>query len=239
MIEHWPKVKTFLEKYWKAISIFPFFLGGIWQFCSLGSISFQFIRYFSVTQLLADGLILSYFLTLVIGPICLVVAYISISFSEIFQLHKNKSGVLYHFEKFGLIIFYFLVLFTSFIIFDNFITGSIENIAEYFVTGFTFGLILFIPYLIATILPIKKNKLVLIIFIATISAFCTLLLSAKGWPFKPDKSVLLLNEQRIICKLKNDNKTNNVELKYFNDRYVFVIIENNLEILKFEDLFAK
>ena len=53
---------TFLKDYLSLIAIIPLLLGGIWQIFLLASISSSYIRFFSVSQQLADGvLILFYF----------------------------------------------------------------------------------------------------------------------------------------------------------------------------------
>ena len=47
-----------IKEYFSIIVAIPPFLGAIWQLLKLAQISFSYIRFFSVTQLIADGIII-------------------------------------------------------------------------------------------------------------------------------------------------------------------------------------
>lgn len=60
LLEH--KFYNFLKENLAVIIIIPTFLGGIWQLVELARISISFIRFFSVSQLVPDGLLISFFI---------------------------------------------------------------------------------------------------------------------------------------------------------------------------------
>ena len=51
------KFKTFRENL-SLIILIPTILGGLWQFISLADISMSYIRFFSLTQLVVDGILI-------------------------------------------------------------------------------------------------------------------------------------------------------------------------------------
>ena len=48
----------FLKEYLSLIIIIPTFLGGIWQILELSLMSISYVRFFSITQLVADGILI-------------------------------------------------------------------------------------------------------------------------------------------------------------------------------------
>ena len=47
-----------LKEYLPLVIIVPPFFGGIWQIIELSSMSMSYVRFFSITQLIADGLLI-------------------------------------------------------------------------------------------------------------------------------------------------------------------------------------
>lgn len=79
-------VLSFLKEYLSVIIIVPAFIGGLWQAMELINISYPFLRFFSISQIVADGvLILSFFL------IALLPNAISYVFQKMFDFTKHKS----------------------------------------------------------------------------------------------------------------------------------------------------
>ena len=57
-------ISTFKENF-KYILLIPAFLGGVWQLCELLNISTSYIRFFSITQIVPDGLLILFLLLLI------------------------------------------------------------------------------------------------------------------------------------------------------------------------------
>ncbi|NDI97479.1 hypothetical protein GWA97_00095 [Flavobacterium sp. LaA7.5] len=54
-----------LKENLNTLILLPTILGGLWQLIELSSISTSFIRFFSITQLISDGLLILFFLTII------------------------------------------------------------------------------------------------------------------------------------------------------------------------------
>ena len=51
-----------MQKHIGIIVLLPTIIGGIWQILELGSLGTPYIRFFSVSQLVSDGLLVCYIL---------------------------------------------------------------------------------------------------------------------------------------------------------------------------------
>lgn len=56
------KILLFLKEYLTILTIVPLILGGLWQLLSLAAISTSYVRFFSVTQQIADGILIIFVL---------------------------------------------------------------------------------------------------------------------------------------------------------------------------------
>ncbi|WET04849.1 hypothetical protein [Flavobacterium sp. YJ01] len=52
----------FIQKYLNILIIVPAFIGGLWQLIELSNISISFIRFFSLSQIVSDGLLILIFM---------------------------------------------------------------------------------------------------------------------------------------------------------------------------------
>ena len=68
---------TFLKDYLSLIAIIPLLLGGIWQIFLLASISSSYIRFFSVSQQLADGVLILFYFSVLMSPFILFSDYLN------------------------------------------------------------------------------------------------------------------------------------------------------------------
>lgn len=66
-----------INEYLNLIILMPILIGGIWQLISLSSISMSYIRFFSLSQLAADGLLVLIYLALIILPVSICVYFIT------------------------------------------------------------------------------------------------------------------------------------------------------------------
>jgi hypothetical protein len=56
------KITKFLKEYLSILIVIPAFIGGIWQALELMSISIPYIRFFSLSQIVSDGILILMFL---------------------------------------------------------------------------------------------------------------------------------------------------------------------------------
>lgn len=56
------KITKFLKEYLSILIVIPAFVGGIWQAIELMSISIPYIRFFSISQIVSDGILILMFL---------------------------------------------------------------------------------------------------------------------------------------------------------------------------------
>jgi hypothetical protein len=89
------KVYQFVKENLGMIILIPTLVGGIWEVFSLWSLGFEYIRFFSITQLVSDGLLMMILLPLTsIFPI--IGFYIVRSFREKNNKKKNKTPLIKH-----------------------------------------------------------------------------------------------------------------------------------------------
>jgi len=215
-----------LRKYWWLAALIPLLIGGFSQFISLTKLDISYLRLFSKTQLLNDGVMLivtlAIFVFLFAGiPILLLKNKLNIwyklalglSFCVIVAYYLEK--IYFASEKGEIIGYIFLIILfsaTPIFIFLSFFRSFENKILIIFQT-FYLCLILIITYLIC-------------IFIIL------------GDHFMIPKN--LQNTENITCP---ENKT--CTLKYFNDKYLFIEEKINnsedkkIRIEPFENIFRK
>jgi len=71
MKKNWVKKIDFLKEYLSVILLVPTLLGGFWQLIELSSISTAYIRFFSITQVIPDGLLILFIISCIIGSLYL------------------------------------------------------------------------------------------------------------------------------------------------------------------------
>lgn len=230
-------VIDFFKDYWKVISIMPFILGGFWQFLELSSISFSFLRFFSASQILADGLLVTFYGVFIFLPLACFVFFVGLEFNEQRKTLLHKENKLYQIEKLGLMFFYVFHLLLTFGIFYVFLKADFKNVISHilvFVIVYTGEGILFS---VLANWKFKKMKLILLIFMSFCYIFVNFILFIHF-----DKSFIenmSINQERAITRMKKSYSSQRVELRYFNDKYLFISLNDRIEVVKFEALFEK
>lgn len=251
------EIKDFLP----LVLLLPPILGGLWQVIELCKIDPAFIRFFSSTQLLSDGilmlLILGAILTLTISLYFLnnITARTNYDKTAIEKCKKNKES----FTLFigGVIFFIFaLEIFNSI-----YISFSQNNLSLFILLAKLFSATLSLSIsLYGFVLSwecfenkIKKYKFIstfftkmyflllflINIFIVVILPIIIVLLIHFGLSFPAN----VINIKNLEKKMKNENYISNV-LLYSNDKYIFIEHTDknkskSIEILKFDDLFTE
>lgn len=251
------KYLAFLKENFNILVSIPPFLGAFWQLIELSKISFSYIRFFSISQLIADGAL--FLILLIISTICLLLLIFILklndkkneedtdeSYNNLFTIKKPK--LILH------VILYILAYccFIPILYINQYFLNNLESI---YVLLFTLPiniLLIVIPLIIFKFslehsknkdkFTQKKSNFIMSIFIILFSLFLT-----NSYWNELNKLMIfprnLVNIEHIENKLKND-KVKSIRLLYANDKYIFYNIidkEDNekVKIIKFEDLFEK
>lgn len=261
------KIAQVIKLWWPTILVLPPILGGIWQIAELCMIDPTFIRFFSSTQLLSDGLLILLIFTGAVIPLIISLLILNII---TFTTNINKTSIK-KCKKEGNAIGLFLVAIMIFIF-------TIENSESLYkdinLSLDKLSLFVFLGNLIIVNLllsfsfvgfqlscqcfnknfknKIKKYKLsimfrvisILVVVLVDIFAifvltYVVLLFIHYKFSF-PDN---LTNIKYLDSKMKNENYISNV-LLYSNDKYIFIEHTDknkskSIEILKFDDLFIE
>jgi len=217
------------------IALIPTILGGIWQLYKLGSISVSMISFFSVSQLISDGIIILLYLTL--PAFVLFPLFADIEIEENSERQKLKKKI----WKTSIIVYTISVLICL-----SIITYKIALIKEFQNSKMLLKFTLFLDALLFGIIPLsakwlRTNKTLLAL---TISLY--LFLNCTAIFFALDNTSLNLNEvsnfNNLINKIKKEQSiAQDPKILYFNDKYIFIetVGQNKKSILikKLDDIF--
>ena len=223
------KTLKFFQANLSTVVVIPAFIGGLWQAIELMNISIPYIRFFSISQIVPDGLLILMFI---------VVALIPTIYSFIMDLGDEKQTpenekllldeiTLKRVVKRNKILFVLLMIF-------SFLMGvvvrkylkieedvSILNI--YFICALV---VLFVLYqVIKTLNEINKSNPVnyirgfrLLLFVTSISLTLTLCRAIhSNFLITND----LINIEKVNLLVKQKFPTASSEILYFNDKYLF------------------
>lgn len=234
-MDKFKSVIKFLQDNINVVILIPTVLGGFWQLIELLRIDTSFVRFFSITQVISDGLIILFLL------ICLYLIYLYVFKIEDLNLNDDEEKVkppyenifvkyilliLFlamlgigiwstNFDKISTFSFFFLLLFFVVIakVYRDIILHHFDNDSYRYLNATAFILFaLFIGYSDLFFKHFHKMYYV---------------------PFN------LKNTKYIECYI--DKKKNEFELLYFNDKFIFVQIKKTqeIEIINFEEMFKK
>jgi len=236
MNEYLKNQYNLLKENLTMIAIIPTVLGGIWQLSILSSISSNLVRFFSISQLISDGiLVLGFF----IFPF--IMSY-QILMKKNLDEKKSENTNVSKSENISIVILMIIIiLFITRIIinFQKFI--QLNDFESLFYVLFICG---FIANIIFALLYEFFKKHNLIIFYS----FCTFILGfwiACTAFYKTSKNVTNINNFAIILNNieSKDCYSKKPEVLYFNDKYIFIELEKNKKksilIKKIDDLFEE
>ncbi len=235
-----------IKEYLPLIVLVPAIIGGLWQIIALASMSIAYIRFFSVTQLIADGLLA----ILVILP-WLICAYLYAKQVEEFKIKPKERKELSSKIRYYLLRA-FLVLYLSSIAaliiyvlaYDVFKTNN--ELINYLGTTILFFLIVIISDMLlfnassSEILDkTYNNKYLKMPFIFSFIMIFLVIL-----PMFFDFKFYIPRNLENLDNLAKYNPDKNVKLRYFNDKYIFLEHkkEDNsttIQVVPFEELFDK
>lgn len=101
------RIVSFLKEYISIIAIVPLLLGGLWQVLSLGLISPSYLRFFSVTQQIADGIVVLFVLSILAVATFFVGLLFALQRSTVdWWMERSKSHLMYSLVTHSLVIIY-------------------------------------------------------------------------------------------------------------------------------------
>jgi len=260
------KFKYFLKNINENFSLiiaFPIILGGIWQLISLMTIDPTYIRFFSVTQLMADGLFIAVLIIgMSISPV-IILAAISLATKianklkpTIIEAKAEEEDNGNEFGKYEVaIVQSFLVIILCIGIYPLYILYpvvfpeklNIQNfVALPFYLLFIFSWILIIIVIIYIFVYGKKfiiNETALnnIFKFYLLVTFVTIAFLLRNF----NKSFIIPNNfeniETLLMDINSSEGIKDSKLLYFNDSYIFIQIKrkniNKVKVLKFDGFF--
>lgn len=251
------KIYTKVKDNISIILLLPAFLGGVWQVLELSRISTAFIRFFSVTQLVADGILILFILIFIYFGLQIVkslikdVPPIDLQNPDMIYLKRRRIANILLIVLSGGTISYLVVPSLS----ETIHTEKLHPLL--FLTVIPVTIILTFAFIKGFIdlrlsfvrkTPKRSNKVlkelvkpvIVVLVIFAIIKFCLFFSSAFHKTFLLPENVM--NSSYIKCKIgKNSNLSSNPEILYFNDKYIFIEYKihdsTKIEILPFDRFF--
>jgi hypothetical protein len=241
------------------ILLFITTLGGVWQLIQLSKISITYIRFFSISQVIPDGLILTLgFLVYVVVVVWATLASYSL-LSDIINSIKDDSKKKFkkklqslNFEHpiFGFTYAIFTIALGIWFIYGSFIFKT-SNVFVFMISNLAVMILLYaildryqriVDYMMA------KNDIKIlmgIIICGIIINFFSIVIAFNQNYLMPEN---LKNFEVIKSNFKNENPKASIQILYFNDKYLFTKItdvsnskgkKQQIEIIDFESIPTK
>ena len=251
------EIVKFIKENLSLLIILPPLFGGIWQAIELMSISISFLRFFSVSQLVADGILILIIFTLIFGTVSIIPLYYhwviptSDNYDKIkeeinLNVHQNKADKVSLVDKNPIlffIIFYSAILLITFCL-GNYKVSNINELLIFTIFGFILIYILQKLYFNERKLT-KDNKKS--IYLGSLFVFIVMFLYVFLF-FRHIHNLFLLpknivNIEKLNNKIRIENPNENLKILYTNDKYIFLELENKkskktkILIKPFEKLF--
>lgn len=221
------------------IALIPTFLGGIWQLFQLGGISIQMIRFFSLTQLVNDGVLLILFL---IFPVSILILILNTDFKSLYDesdfnliqyLREKKKSYFFPFCIFTILMFFIMVLFTDENIFYSF----------YFISSFSTIFILIQILLLLLFFQFLRKNILLELYLG-VTSLINIILCFIAFYLNFVNTETIENFSFLINDLeKKECYSKAPKIRYYNDKFLFIELEKknkkSILIKKIDDLFAE
>lgn len=233
-------VVDFVKNHLSTIILIPAFVGGIWQLIELMSISMPYIRFFSISQIVPDGLLILMFLSFV-GISTMLPAFLDailpkkkdrsnevVVASETKLKRENKKNITF-------ILFYFFVFYGLGIAYFTYLYQFFQSKSSLNLHA-SMALVI---CLICNALLIKCSNLLAISNKENLKLFNIPLLALYmliGYFFcqRIHNTFLLTdnldNIENVQCVLKQKYPHSKNEILYFNDKYIFIDVTDTLKL---------
>ena len=225
------KVLHLIKENINLLILIPTILGGFWQLLELVRIEISFIRFFSLTQVVSDGLVILFLL--------LIFMIVNLG---LFIKDKKDDDTLSPYEEYFLVKFLLLLLFlTGFgravylLNYKEFTTINIVVLYLFFVLS----LRVIKDIIVKKFGDVFKNYyslIVLIVFQISLYFMNSIFIKFHQLYYVPSN---IKNIEYLECY--TGKKKKDFELLYFNDKYVFIkdVNSKQIEIINFEEMLNK
>ncbi|KAF2331473.1 hypothetical protein [Flavobacterium nitrogenifigens] len=228
------RILKFFQNNLSTIVVIPAFIGGLWQAMELMNISLPYLRFFSISQIIPDGLLILMFMLVSLMPMMMnliqdfwdekkgkfLFSNITVDVNELKPLVKKHSTT-------------FLVLvFSSFLM--VFIVNYFKIVAKDFsILNVYFIISVTILYVIYTLLndlgkanklrPVRYIRFYRLLFIFTTLFLASTLFREIHRNFLLTDDLINIEKANLLVKQKFPTATS--EILYFNDKYLFYKIK--------------
>lgn len=232
------------QNYVAPLVLIPLLIGGVWQLLALSSMGLSFIRFFSVSQMIPDGLIVVFLLSLIYitikasyssldkpiktmqtgGIIINIVQFVTMSPPLIWLIYVFLSSP----DVYKSAIFWVITPFAI-------ITSIYSLMALFYALNKTISKII-------TVKPVDKNNIVvnaateIVLFYAVAGTLAAIIFISLQFHNIFSVGTNLSNVGNI-CNGTNET----CEIIYFNDKYIFVKKDTsntaNIEVMQFDSFF--
>jgi len=259
-------IPSWIKENLSMIVLVPTILGGAWQLAELAIVGIPYIRFFSVTQLIPDGLLILIFLS-----VLFLVSWLAVRMTKEADKTEKKRKPSYFGVLIGVIFWIYISWHVLLIVLGS-LNSSSEKKPLFFAIATITG-----TFILATIYVLVLETLKLVgrkvntrhpliqSFRYVTTTIIIISISIIGvYSIKAIRDFSLFSEdfsnlEKIMCKMQNskkatdssnvidpvDKKTYSFKIIYFNDKYLFIkttessiggISKAFIEVLKFEDL---
>lgn len=239
----------FIRENLSLIIIIPALLGGFWQVVELSRLSFSYLRFFSISQIVPDGLLIIIITSIIFLVILFFIKNFKVEEGEKIKENdkslKKTSEIKPPFSPYILVllllIYFAIIVFTVRAIY-KFKIASIFDLIISFLFTVVFSTIAFSIIELTSIRSQKiykenVSKLKGFIIIPLLFSFYSLIISFHDMYIFPKE---LSNIENIKCYVENSkNKNVKIKIKYLNDKYIFLDVtpyvfkKNNTDTLFF------
>lgn len=225
-------ILNFTKENFNIIVVIPAILGGIWQIIELYNISPSFVRFFSISQIIPDGIILLLIILLAIVMLLIIFLVLSlivglfpsgiifftkkITLNET-QKHKNKEIIV------DGILFIFLY-YISYMYLLKIVIVSISQLIVFFTLDII--IISIITRVVTSAIdnfPEKFSGFIRLIYVSIIYLGCMFFLTfSSNFRSQMLFPEILTNTTTFLKKYKIDERILKNEIVYMNDKYIFI-----------------
>ena len=229
------KVKSALEYIKDNINLMiliPTVLGGFWQLLELVRIEVSFIRFFSLTQVVSDGLVILF----------LLLIFMFINLGVFLKEKKEDDDLISPYEEYlavKLVLLFFFLLGFGYILYiinyEHFNTSRIILLYTFFVASIRVIRDIIIKKF-GDIFKHYYSLIALLVFQISLYFMNSIFIKFHHLYYVPSN---IKNIEYLECY--TGKKKKDFELLYFNDKYVFIkdIKSKQIEIINFEEMLNK